>query len=316
MSAQCVSELMEVFFELRDLSDGTRQIYDAAFGRLLAAVGDKPVDTVSPIDAQIFARQLAAGRDGKTPSPTTVNMYTRAVKAFFNWLVASEVLAKSPLRAIRPLRETRRGHRPYENDDVAAMLRHCPDDRWRLMITLAVTAGLRRGEILNLTVGEIDYLAGVITITAKQASAATWPWAVKDGESRSVPITAAAEALLLRVQAALPDGQPYVCLPPQRYRLLAERHRRGTLTYTERKCPVNNFTREFDRICQRAGVTARTFHALRGTCLSVMAENGLQPHELQTIAGHSDVRTTYSHYVRPREQMLAKARNAAYQIGR
>jgi integrase len=309
MSAKKISELLDVFLEVRtDLGDGTRQLYRRAIGRL----PETAVDAIDVLEGQ----RIAAGLFKRTvrdhaAAAATVNIDLRCIKAFFNWLVTVRAIGENPFLTVKSRRDTHCGKPFYEDAQIGSILRACPDKRWRLIVTLAATAAMRRSEILNLTVGEVDYLAGVITLSPKQRTAATWNWQLKDHESRQVPITDLCEKCLLEVHAELPDGQPYVCLPPAVYQRRIRQARKGTLGYELRKCPVNNFTRDFRAICRLARVDYRSFHSLRGTCLTAMAENGLQPHELAQIAGHSDVRTTYSHYIRPRKQILQNARQKA-----
>ncbi len=299
-----ISELFSVFLELRSLSEGTEEIYLAALKYLVKFLSDRPADAYSPMDAQIFQKRLSDGR-----SATTVNMYVRAIKAFFNWCVDVEIVSVNPFRRVKSLREKPAVQRVYEDVEITKLLRYAKSDRWRLIIALAATTALRRGEILNLTVGEIDYADGVITLRDKLKTKATWLWSIKDYESRQVPITGYVESLLLRVHAALPEGQPYICLTAKRYRQLMAK---DEILYRWRKCPEVNFRRTFVATCARSGVEYRKFHTLRGAALTCMAENGLQPHELQAIAGHASVRTTYHYYVRPRKEVLNKARSAAF----
>jgi integrase len=316
MSAKNVSEMFELFVKLREMSDGTKQIYGRARDLLIEQFGDVPVDQFTALDAQVWVQRLKERTwKDKPVTATTVNMYTRAIKAFFSWLFEAEVLGKNPFGKLKPLREERQGKPPYENDEMTRLLRFCQGDRWRLIMALAVTTGMRRGEILNLTIDELDYHEGLIQIKPKVATAHTWPWTIKDRQARCVPMTAMVESMLLRRQAVLPAGQPYVCLDPHRYAHLIARHRSKGLPYDQRKCPENNFNRMFKEVCGRAQVPPGAFHALRGSALSVMAENGLQPHELAEIGGHSDVRTTYRHYVRPRTALYERTRHAALKLG-
>lgn len=309
MSAKKVSELFKLFLSLSELGDGTVELYEQAVDKLTACLGDVDAAAIRPLDAQAVLCAIKSGR-----SATTVNIQMRCLKRLFKWMVESEVLAVSPFAKVKALKETRRGHTPYTETELAQLIAACPDQRWRLIVALAVTTGMRRGEILNLTIGEIDYLAGAITIAPKSQSAATWQWSIKDRDSRQVPINGALEGILLRRQAELPDGQPYVCLTPQRYQhLLSVQQTLGQLPYDQRKCPECNFVRSFKAICRRAGVPYRMFHATRGTGLTVMAEKGLQPHDIAKIAGHSDIRTTYQYYVRCRQsELLEKARSKSY----
>jgi integrase len=305
-----LSEVFNVFMSLRTLGDGTREIYKQAVGKLIAAVGDGDPAQITPLAAQAVVGQI---KDSGICA-TTVNINVRCIKTLFNWMVDSEIIPKTPFAKIRALKEDRKGKQPYTAEEVQAALNACPNNRWRMIVGLAITTGMRRGEIMNLTVGEVDYANGAIRLAAKPNSATTWEWTIKDAESRTMPIHGSLESLMLRIQASLPEGQPYLCLTPARYQhLMAVKQQSGVLPYDLRKCPECNFLRTFRKICRDAGIAYKTFHATRGTGLSLMAENGLQPHEIAKIAGHSDVRTTYQHYVRTREQeLLQKARTAAF----
>lgn len=297
-----LTTLFEKYLKLRGLRDGTVEIYRYAMRHFVLHCGDGPAAAVKPLDAMEFAAYL-----GETlPAAATANMYLRCLKAFFRWLVAIEELPKSPFANVKSFRDKSAGKEIYRGDELRRLMEACVDDRWRLIVALAITTGMRRGEILNLTVSEVDYAAGVIEIRDKADSATTWKWQIKDDESRKVPIVALVERYLLKVHSDLPECQPYLCLKPSRYQHLMRLKRCGRLNYAALKCPEVNFLRSFRVICKRAGVAYRTFHALRGSCLSLMAES-LQPHELKAIAGHSDIRTTYSHYIRP-DGHLEKAR--------
>jgi integrase len=302
-----LTSLFDTFLRLRNLRPGTAEIYGYGLRRLTAAVGDIAPDQVTPLAAMTFAAGLLAGG----LKPATANMYLRAVKAFFSWLTAVECLDKNPFKAVKFFRDTAAGKPTYPADAVERLLAVCGDDRWRLIVALAITTGMRRGEILNLTVSEVDYAAGVITLADKTAGPSTWPWQIKDAERRRVPITPFVERLLLRRHAALPSGQSYLCLTPRRVEYLLDLQRSGRLTHTRLKCPEVNFRRSFLRLCRLAGVPYHTFHALRGSALTLMADAGLQPHDLAAIAGHADTRTTFRHYLRP-DQAVEKARGLAF----
>jgi integrase len=68
-----------------------------------------------------------------------------------------------------------------------------------------------------------------------------------------------------------------------------------------------NVYRQWQRIVRSAGVSAATFHALRHTGLSGMAEDGVNPETIRQIAGHSDVRITLAWYTHPTDEMKRRA---------
>ena len=63
------------------------------------------------------------------------------------------------------------------------------------------------------------------------------------------------------------------------------------------KCPDGNHRRNWQVICKKAGVEDATFHDLRATCITEWFEQGLMPHEVQRLAGHSSIETTMKYYV-------------------
>jgi len=165
--------------------------------------------------------------------------------------------------------------------------------------------------VLNLTVDDVDFDHGVIHVQPKKDTAYTWAWNVKDKERRMVPLVESLSDLLIRMLEALPAGQPYLTLTPQRYRRLRMLKEAGTLSDRLRVCPDENFTKPFERIVSRAGVKSGTFHDLRRTCITEWLESGLRPHEVMTLAGHSNIDTTMKYYVATRRELLDKARRAS-----
>lgn len=73
--------------------------------------------------------------------------------------------------------------------------------------------------------------------------------------------------------------------------------------YIEAKRP----TRRLKRLCEEAGIEYKTFHALRHTYITRLAENDIQPKVAQVLAGHSDYSTTMNVYTHISDQQKQKA---------
>jgi hypothetical protein len=85
----------------------------------------------------------------------------------------------------------------------------------------------------------------------------------------------------------------------------------GKLVDRVAKCPDGNFRRNWKVICKHAKVENATFHDLRSTCITEWLEQGMMPHEVQKLAGHSSIETTIKYYVGIRESMIDRARQAS-----
>jgi len=81
---------------------------------------------------------------------------------------------------------------------------------------------------------------------------------------------------------------------------------RGQLSWRIRVCPDENWSKPFERILKRAEITG-TFHDLRRTCITEWLENGLQPHEVMRLEGHSNIETAMRYYVTTRRSLIDKA---------
>ena len=62
---------------------------------------------------------------------------------------------------------------------------------------------------------------------------------------------------------------------------------------------------------QEGKVFDATFHDLRATCITEWFEQGMMPHEVQRLAGHSSIETTMKYYVGYRQGLIDRARDAS-----
>ena len=215
------------------------------------------------------------------------------------------------------LEESRTVKRPIQIQGVASqneiqrLLTAAKDPVWKAKIILSKTASLRRGEVLNLTVNDIDFDKGKVIVQPKPDTDSTWRWVVKDKERRELPLIDSLAQLLADIIAGLPEGQPYLFLTTERYEHLLKLKKSEKLIDRVAKCPEANFRRDWKLICKRAAVEGVTFHDLRATCITEWFEQGMMPHEVQRLAGHSSIDTTMNYYVGIRESMIGRARVAS-----
>ena len=194
------------------------------------------------------------------------------------------------------------------------MLLNCPSIYWRTRILLAKTAGLRRGEALNLTIDDIDFERNIIYVQAKKETEHTWRWQPKDKDLRALPLVTELSVMFTKILTKLPAGQPYLTITSQRYRRIQSLRKIKKLPDRVRECPDENWSKPFKQILKRSGVKNATFHDLRRTCITEWLENGLQPHEVMQLAGHSSVETTMRYYTAIRDSLLHRARVISHEV--
>ena len=306
-----LSDLCECYLEATlTLASSTRSLCRTAFGALIAAVNDRKIRTFEYAHAQRFQRHVR--KSGLTE--TTANVYCKAVRPAFRWAMRSKILFADPFDGLKMFTEVANDIRILEPLEFEGIFDAAAGDIWRARLLAGKTAGLRRGEVLNLVRTDVDFRRDVITVQAKGETASTWRWVPKDKERRRVPLIADLKVLLVRIAGELPDDQPYLLLTPARYEAMTAARDVGRLSDGMRRCPDNNFSRTFRDMCSRAKVSGVTFHDLRRTCITEWYEAGLEWHEGMKLAGHSDVKTTIKYYVASRDTLVDKARRASQKM--
>ena len=107
-----------------------------------------------------------------------------------------------------------------------------------------------------------------------------------------------------------PSGYPYVFVPVRRYDRIQTARDQGNWTVEQGKCPINNFTRQFQGILRQAAIEEGEFHDFRRTRLTWWFREGLSEFDVMTLAGHSDFNTTRRFYLAIREDLLDRTRKA------
>ncbi len=132
-----------------------------------------------------------------------------------------------------------------------------------LLVLMALTTGARRGELTALRWRDLDseHAVALVRVT-------------KNGEPRALPVLPAVADELARLKAE-DEARFKIALP-------------SVLIFHSERCPRVAF--HFEQLWQRALKTARvrnfTFHCLRHTCASILAQQGASLLELADVLGH------------------------------
>lgn len=289
------------------LESSTRDLTRYLFGQLVEAVGDLRIDAFGPAQAERFQTWLIQTGRGQT----TANSYCKCVRPPFRWALRQRMIGADPFEGLSMFRCPDRPVRILEPAEFERLYQAGPTLLWKARLLLAKTAGLRRGEVMNLTRADVDLNRAVIWVQPKLETTGTWRWSVKDKERRELPMVADLESLLRKITAELPSSDPYLMLSQERYQYLQSLKRFRALPARFRRVPDQGFDHEFRRMADQAGIRSVSFHDLRRTCITEWMESGLMPHEVRILAGHADIETTMKYYVATRRTMIDRARKAS-----
>jgi integrase len=299
--------------------------YQISMKRFIEVVGDIDIQKVTHHHGELFRQaSIDAGN-----SPYTVAKKLRGLKVLFNLAVKRGQLEENPLQAVKPPKVTKKTrintYSKKQCSDLLIAATGYQDNNileWDLVITMAFTLGMRKSEILNLVWSDIDFDRMSLEITPKENTKDTWEWQIKDTDSRVLPLTPDIAQLLIDLQNRRPVGYPYVFVPPKRYdRIQAIRNgqsrgRKKTWTITDANGSViNNFTKMFKEIKDRAGISKGEFHDLRRTAITNWFYAGLKITEVMRLCGHENYDTTLKYYLAVKDDLIDRARLAMQSVG-
>jgi integrase len=258
----------------------------------------------------------------KGNSPATVKKKLTELKSLFASAVERRQLEENPLRYLRMPKCPEKEIHIYSDAECEQIVKASRDitersngqrrPKWDLLVMVALSTAMRRGELLNCTWADIDFAEQTIKVSPKANTAATWEWKIKDTDRRTLPLTHMLAQLLVDHQNRQPEGHPYVFVPPARYVYIQHELRaKGKWTYSDSRSKViTSFNPDFHKILRRAGVEEGQFHDLRRTAISNWFREGLKEFEIMRLAGHANFATTHRYYLRVRDDLVDRAREA------
>ena len=207
--------------------------------------------------------------------------------------------------------------RTLSPDEANALLDAASGDRLEALIVLAVTCGLRLGELQAVQWRSIDLDGARLRVTATYQG-------MVDGK----PVMAEPKTAKSRREIHL-SALAVASLRRHRLAQLQERLRAGNLwedhelVFTSqygRPLDGNNFRqRAFARLLDKAHLPPMRFHSLRHTAATLLMAQGVPVKVASEMLGHADITTTlrtYSHVLPGMQQQAADAMDRLFAQGR
>ena len=204
------------------------------------------------------------------------------LRGFFRWLTRHNYLLYNPAADLELPRMKRVLPKHVLTEHEAERVMQQPDVRDpigvrdRAMLEVLYSTGLRRMEIVNLRVYDIDRGRGLLFVNQGKWQKDRW-----------VPI---GERALAWVQAYVDDVRPQIVMPPDD----------GTLFLARTGVPFNEswLSTTVSQYVQKANVGKQGgCHLFRHTMATLMLENGADIRFIQAMLGHADLKSTqiYTH---------------------
>lgn len=262
---------------------------------------------LQPNDVErLTSSMMERGRAPRTASHCRVTLRKALQDAVRDGLVGRNVaaLARRPYVATKEVQF-------YQAAEVRELLGVSEDDRLGPLITLAVTTGLRQGELLGLAWRDVNFDAK--TLTVRQALARDWDggWRLAEPKSRRARRT-------VHLASTALDG-----LAEQRARQAKERDAADAawqdtdgLVFTDsigRPQVNSNVSRRYRELVKQAGLRPLPFHALRHTWATTALAGGVPIQVVADALGHASITITHAYYA---GHVPAQGRDAAEAVDR
>jgi integrase len=305
---QTVGEYLERWFETSvrgSVRESTYESYRRQVSRyVVPAIGGVKLKSLSAIHIQgMYRSMLDRGLSARTVQYTHAVLH-RALKQAMRW----GLVLRNVCEGVNRPQLKRDEIQPLDRDQTRRLLQAAKDDRLYALYVVAVTAGLRPGEILALRWNDVDLEAGTLRINR----------ALSDNEFAAPKTPRSRRKIELSNTAR-------VALRAHRKRQLEERMKKAGL-WEDRGLVFpsavgtllshRNVVRSFKALLKRAGLPLGTrLYDLRHTCATLLLNGNVHPKYVQELLGHASIAQTldtYSHVLKGMDGGISGAMDEAF----
>ena len=275
-----------------DLCKARAEIIKERVGRL------RLVD-ITTADLQQIINELAQKnpRTGKPSAKKTLGDYKQVMFQVFKTAIEARAVEYNPAEYVRIPQNAPAARRRALNDIERALIENTPH-RAQTAAMLMLYAGLRRGEVVALTWGDIDLDAGTVTVNKAVTYKGDAPRSVKapktEAGTRVIPIP----RKLIDYLSSVPRTSLLVATSVRGKQMTESAWKRMWESYmkvlNEAYCGKSRFTPEKGGLPML--INEFTPHCLRHTFCTMLYEAGVDPLVAKEIMGHSDIKTTLGIY--------------------
>jgi len=254
---------------------------------IVPTIGAIKLDKLGPEHVLgIYAKMQAAGKSPRLQQ-LVHTILRRALSVAMKW----GLLSRNVCDMVDRPAATRHEANFLDAADAGKFLRAAKGDRLEALYVLAITAGLRQGELLGLEWPDIDFAGNTLTVRRSLNSLKDEFWTEEPKTDRS------------RRRVALP-AMAMEALHDHRRRMLAEGRAGDARVFSmEDGSPIKRdwiLKRSFRPLLKAAKLPEIRFHDLRHTSASLLFAQNVNPKIVQERLGHSSITMTmdiYSHAI-------------------
>lgn len=277
---------------------------------IIPELGKKSLARLTPVQLQSFyAKKLTEPRSPKRPplSPTTVAHIHTVLHTALEQALRWGQVARNVAALVDPPRSPRKDMVTLSGEQSRKFLKTAAGTRFEALYTLALTSGMRQGELFALRWSSVDLDQGALQVTASVRR-------VKGGFIFSEPKTKRSRRQISLSTTAVDALKRHrVEQNTERLQLGPDWEDLDLVFANEVGRPVepqNLLRRSFHPLLTKAQLPTIRFHDLRHTAATLLLGQGMHPKIVSEMLGHSSVAITldlYSHVTPTMQRQAAQA---------
>ena len=275
---------------------------------LLPYIGKIKLDKLTPLHISALYGKLrdveAGNHTNKKLSATTIQHTHSLLHTALEAAVKYKLIGDNPARHVEKPRREQKEMQHYSVEEIHKLLSACESNaRWYAFFLLAITTGLRLGEVSALTWEDIDYQKQTISIsksTSRQSHIGVVTSGGKTASSRRIVAISTVAIAALKQHKAKQNQDRLVCKEWQDNDLVFP----GSQGQVINPCIIKKTQR---RYCRRAGIPCIRIHDLRHTAATLALEAGIHPKVVSERLGHANTSITLNLYSHVSQTMQRQA---------
>lgn len=260
---------------------GTFKPYEAIVRlHIRPTLGKTKLDKLNAMQLEkLYRQKLDAGL-----SPRRVRYIHVTIRKALKDAVRLQLLARNVADAAIPPRQVKSEIEPLTQDQMRSLLDTSRDDKLNALYVLAITTGMRQGELIGLQWKDIELDGGTLRVNRSVYEGVVSPPKTNAGR-RTIRLSKLAVS-------ALKQHRVNVATRSERISEWVFSNARGTTIGHQ-----NLHNRSWKPLLKRAGLPHSVrFHDLRHSCISLLLARGVPVKVVSEMAGHADISVTLSVY--------------------
>lgn len=238
-------------------------------------------------------------------STRTVELIFAVVRRALNQAVQQSILPRNPIKGVTKPKPKRPEMVTLTDTQVRTLLLAVRDTRFEALYQIAVTTGMRKGEILGLKWSDLDWVNRTLHVQRQLLRINN------QGLVFDAPKSKASRRVIVLGEATIEKLRGHQTLQHKERLFAGERWQEYDLIFPSTigtPMEPRNCVRHFKETLREANLPNVRFHDLRHSAASLMLQQGTHPKIVQERLGHASISLTldtYSHVIPTMQEEVA-----------